>query len=587
MMCKVNVVSIAMLAASLVRADATFPGNGGDLANATDWGGTVPDSSETVTVNKAGKYELSTDKTFGRLLVKAAGCELAFGASTLTTTTNKASGVEVELGNGGQTVFSGGIFDLSSTGHFHPAYNGKDMETILTNGCVVTNVSTFYGARKANGSRVKLAGGAKVYVSELRLCNDKGDDNLLEISDGAQMYVSGNIYSDANGTEGAYGGNTLRVAGSGSRLQRNSTSYSMQLGFRQSGHTFHVADGATVDFQGKGPLNLGGGGGSIGATNNALVVENAATATIPYIAFNTANNRVVVSNATLSCATSLSLGKSDTCTGNVFRVIGPQATLSLPSADFYGSGAENVFSLEGGAAWNAMRDLLFTNTHHSVFRVTGAGTVFGDVAGANRFYVGDKNNKVTDACASNTVEVLDGAVFNAGRICLMGIGNALAVSNGTVNVGAGGDLVALRVGYRLDGTDSTNTTGCLLRICGETPQVNVLSGGSVICQFANNSVLRFEIPAQGYAKGHVPFRVTQKTLSFDSTCRLEIACEEFARETGGRLTLMETGTDISEDVANYLRNSVNELPPGCALVVEKRAVKLVVPRRKGMIVRIK
>lgn len=581
-----KIALIVMLSASLSCVAATFPGSGGDLASAADWNGAVPDDTEAVTIDKAGTYGLSANKTFERLFVTVNGCELAFGGNTLTTTVSSKSGVEVGLLNGGWTVFSGGTFDFSGTGHFHPAYNGKNMVTILTNGCVVTNVNTFYGARYAHNNQVKLAGGARAYVSELRLCNDSGYDNLLEISDGAQMHVSGRVYSDANGTIDAYGGNTLRVTGAGSLFRKYSSSYAMQLGFRQSGHTFHVTDGANVTFEGNGPLQLGGGG-NIGATNNSLIVENAATATIPSIEFNTANNRVIVSNATLSCGTSLSLGKNGTCTGNLFQVIGPQVTLSLLGMDFYGNGACNIFSLEGGASWSVMRDSLFTNTHHSVFRVTGAGTVFGDVAGSNRFYMGDKNYKVTDACASNAVEVMDGAVFNAGRLCLMGIGNALVVSNGIVNVGAGDDSVALRVGYTLAANNSTNTTGCLLRICGETPQVNAISGGNVICQFVNNSVLRFEIPVNGYAKGHVPFRVTKKTLAFDGTCRLEIACEEFARKTGGTLTLIETGADISASVANCLRNSVNELPPDCALVVEKRAVKLVVPIRKGMTVSFK
>jgi hypothetical protein len=208
-----------------------------------------------------------------------------------------------------------------------------------------------------------------------------------------------------------------------------------------------------------------------------------------------------------------------------------------------------------------------------VFVVKGTGTQFGDTG--HNFYLGSNDGSLTPACADNAVEVLDGATFNARRFALMGIRNMLAVSNATLNIAKKNDEVALRIGYKSGNLVPDN---CVLCLKGASPKIDVDVGASTnACWVQNNSAIRFEIPKEGYARNHVPVSLGGKFL-FDSGCRLEIDCDDFARAGGGKLTLIEIGYNITEETKNALNEGVSGLPDGCQIKISDRSVKLYCPR---------
>ena len=604
--------SLAFFTSALVAADRTYQNSGGDLSSTStsDWGGTPPGDADKAIVDKSGEYTLSGDVTFGGLDALAEAC-FGFAGRKMTLTGSSQSGsVGLKAGKAdGKIVFDGGVLDFSSTAHCHPLYNANDAVTVFTNGCIVTNVVNFYAMRSAQRSKVEIVGRTKVYANELRILQDSGFDDVLEIRDGGQMHVSNRIYPEANGTLGTYGGNVLLVRDAGSQL-KFSGNYDVQWGFRQSCHTIHAVGGGAITFSGNGGLLLGGGAWHEARTNNALVVERSATASFPKIISNSDHNRIfvgdgatltmaklrlsssmneiIVSNATFNCTAprnstdaskeGFNLATSATCTGNVFRLIGPSASLgTLPWPLYWFNSASHItFSIEGGAKWgdaDTHFDALFSKEQHCTFRVTGAGTVFGDADGkSNRFYVCNKNAAVTEACASNVVEVSDGATLYASSLYLAGVDNALVVSNGTV------DVKYLVPGF-LYNASSIATNG-MVRFCGTSPKVYV-RGGSY-CKFENNSILRFEIPKAGYADDHVPLDLSC-ALTFDSTSRLEIDCEEFAAKTGGKLHLIHAEGGITAASKTRLAACVT-LPERCTLIVDDKDVYIKSPRVRGFII---
>ncbi len=604
-------IALALCSGVLLSADRTFSSAGGDLANPANWYDGMLPVNDVGVVNQAGNYTLANDVTFYSFKVNVGGCYFDFGNFELKVGKDKES-VLCNPENEQPIVFNGGVFDLSEVGYIVPCNNVTNPGIVtFDNGCVITNVARFYATKNSvTGARVRLAGGSKVYAGYLAVHNGVGTDNILDICDGGKVSVTGYLYADVNGTVNTYGGHVLNVIGNGSLLEYKSES-DVQWGFKQGSNTLRVSDGANVLFSTTKEFKIGGSGSNYCVTNNALVVERSATASIPKIAsntdcnrifvgdgatltsetirFNSCGNELILSNANLSCSSEFNLASLSTSSGNVIRVVGIGAddVLNLPSLEkWFPDGHHNMISVEGGTKWSKSIEVLFTNTHHSVFRVAGKNTVFGNYTNpGNWFSIGarERSNQVTAACASNVVEVTDGAEFNVRRFLLVGIANALVVSNATVNVANNdAETTGFRIGYVPSNSNNVTPTNCLVRLCGINPKINVYKGGNT-CFFLNNSVLRFEIPKVGYVDNHVPISVAGN-LSFERGCRLEIDCEEFARFRGGIITLIQTGEKINDsdtdqkNYQKYIRESVNELPEGCRLKVSDFSVKLYCPR---------
>ena len=559
--CYVATVSVCALAATV-----TFPDAGGDLANGWD---VKPTSSDIVKIDKAGTYTLSDDATFKALQVTAGGSLFSFGSHKLTTTELYGSAKDSQI------VFNGGTFDLAGTATCQLAYNANNMNVVFTNGCIVTNVADFYASRYASHAKTEIAGNAKIYVDSLRLMGNGGSDNTLEIYDGGKLHVANRTYSDINAGSG-HGGSWLVVRGAGSAFTAGGN-YPVYMGYQRHSNLICVSDGATFYSMGNGGVGLGHGGGT--ATNNCLLVENSATAQLANVYCKNSGNRILVSNATFNCSSFL-LADGVGASNNLFRAYGPATVLSLPGTDPFGTSASqnNVFSLEGGVAWDCgARNALMARTHHSIFRMTGAGTIIGET---NRsFYFGDSTTSSSAISSfnsvSNRLEILDGAIFKALKVLVMGIGNMMCVSNATLDVDAT-DNVGLRVGYLMP-NGYRGSTNCVFVLQGTTPKVRI--NGSYACVFNVGSTLRFEIPREGYAKGHVPLETSSALMFYDSESRLEIDCSEFVAKTGGKLHLIHAAS-IDADTLNRMRSSCS-LPEGCELIISGGDLYIKSPIRKG------
>ena len=95
----------------------------------------------------------------------------------------------------------------------------------------------------------------------------------------------------------------------------------------------------------------------------------------------------------------------------------------------------------------------------------------------------------------------------------------------------------------------------------------------------SKSILRFEIPEEGWERGHVAIDIKGK-FTFGSDATLEIDCEDFVAKTGGKLHLIKAGY-ISEDSANTLKKAV--LPEGATLEVSNGNVYLKSPFKVGFV----
>ena len=537
--------------------DRTFPNAGGNLASASDWGGTLPGGADKVTVDKGGNYTLSDDVTFNSFNVMVGGCYFDLGNSRLNVGKKGDGALYCKPNGGGRTVFSGGKIEFLNHGRCYP-YVAPDSAgvVVFTDGCVITNADYFYATRSTSNGRVEITDGTMIYVTNrFAVLQGDGANNVVEITDGAKVFVKGYAYSELGGTADEIGENELRISGAGALFSKDSDN-DFYLGYQTTGNKLVVLDGGKCSLSGKGGLKI-----------------------------RSSHNEVVISNATFESSNAFCLADGSDSSHNIFRVVGKNITkdhVLLPAlGSWMVSGHHNMISFEDGAKWKkGSANSFFTNTQHSVFVVKGTGTQFGDTG--HNFYLGSSDGKLMSVCADNSVEVLDGAVFNAKRFMLMGVRNALVVSNATLNIAKKNDDVALRIGYKLGDLVPDN---CVLCLKGENPKINVDVGVSTnACWVQNNSTVRFEIPEEGYARNHVPLSLGGK-FQFESGCRLEIDCEKFARAGGGTLTLIETGYNMTEETRNALLAGVRGLPEGSDIKISSRSVKLHCPR--GLVISIR
>ena len=544
-------IALALCSGVLLSADRTFPSAGGDLATDDGWGGKKPDSGDNVYINKAGDYIFSDDVTFNSFNVSNGACNVNLSNAKLTLGKKGDGAFYCKPNGGGRTVFSGGKIVFSNHGRCFP-YVAPDSVGVVefTGGCVITNADYFYATRSSSNGRVEITGGTMIFATNrFAVLQGNGMNNVVEINNGSKVFATGNVYSELGGNQGAVeGGNELIVAGAGSLFSKDSDK-DFVLGNVTIGNKLTVVDGGKCSLSGKGGLKV-----------------------------RTSYNEIVVSNATFSCANAFCLGDNDNSSYNIFRITGPDITKDSVSLPFMGdwliSGHHHKISIENGAKWRkGSANSFFTNAHHCVFSVKDMGTQFGDLNYA--FYLGTNNKMSTAVCEDNAVEICDGAIFNAGRFMLMGLRNSLVVSNATLNVDNKNDKNGIRIGYQ-DG--ELVAANCVLCLKGATPKINVdVDADQKACWVQNSSAIRFEIPKEGYVPNHVPVSLGGKFL-FDSGCRFEIDCDDFARAGGGTLTLIETGADMTQATRDAIAAGVTGLPEGSSLRISKKSIKLHCPR---------
>ena len=602
-----------------IAEDMTFPLNGGYLDSATDWDGAIPSLYDTVTLDKPGVYRISEDITLNRLNVHSGGITNDFTGCRISFMDNTS----VRCERAGLKVFSGGKY---STGNFecHRSINDAEAIVLFTNGCEVVSTNMFYSARWAYHTSTKITDGSKVYANEVRIQNDNGFDNELVVSGGGELHIEKTVRWEANtGTSGTLGGgNRMKVEGSGS-LYRLLSTYSVPVGLAFNDDLFLVTDGARAE-SAKGGVSLG----NDNTTNAQLRIENKAMAEFGLITTHSKNliavdacatamvgkvefegdknlmkvsngaradlggfymqgsgNTILVSDSTLNVDNAdiwTSLATTSDSSNNVLRISGSAASVSISQIkkDIFGNGHHNTLSIEDGANVSLDLRVMMTNTHHSTISVTGDDSKLE----ASSVYIGALNPPASldaNAMISNTIYVADGATLDATRIFLMGIDNRLVVSNATVNLTDSADGVGFRTGRK--NVDYGNA----LVLQGKSPKVTSKIANKSLDRFLfqenTKSFLRFEIPEEGWEKGHVAIDIMGK-FTFGADATLEIDCDDFVAKTGGRLHLIKAGS-IPVESAEVLKKV--KLPEGATLVISEGDVYLKSPLKVGFVLSVR
>ena len=579
---KKAILATVALPAALWGANVTFPGSGGDLAGEgpDDWNRSLPSVDDTVILDKSGIYTLSGNVTFKAVRPLADGIVLRFGANRLTTIGNIYGTAQ-----NATIIYDGGTFDLSGTGNFSPAQASvTGASAVITNGCVVTNVGTFYATSYSSLSRAVVTGGSRIHSAKANVCHQGGSGNRLEIMGGAQVHVDETVsFGGSGGTASAHGGSVILVSGAGSLFHQkggtDSSPFYIRIGNRFEDDSFIVTDGASALSD--------SGGVTLGKSGSGLTVEKGATASFPLVCFTGSGNRTTVSDGTFTCSTTFSMAYTDGetaynpagCSNNVFLATGPGASVTLKGPDFFGTGHHNTIKVENGATLMQSGNLnqFMSQTCNSRFLISGQGTLVGKSDGT--LYVASQTSADSINSVSNTVSVSDGATLQVWRMNLQGVANELSISNATVAI-MGGDSNnhAFTSGSRASGTTHTNN---VVTLCGETPKLTI-STDATRCRFLGGSTLRIRVPKDGYEKGHVPIDLACNFM-MDSSSAMALDCDEWAAHTGGTLHLIKSKAfeDRSAGESTVDRLEATALPPDCSLVVSGGNVYLKCPRRKG------
>jgi hypothetical protein len=139
----------------------------------------------------------------------------------------------------------------------------------------------------------------------------------------------------------------------------------------------------------------------------------------------------------------------------------------------------------------------------------------------------------------------------------------------------------MHIGYKyFKWADDVSSTNCSIIIKGKTPKINA---SDTQLSIMNGSVLRFEIPEDGYERGFVPLCLKHLSCDGMSGTGIEIDCEDFAAKTGGKLTLAivknSNGLTAANTVAK-LEAVKKTLPPGSVLTWSDKQLVLGCPRRR-------
>jgi hypothetical protein len=362
----------------------------------------------------------------------------------------------------------------------------------------------------------------------------------------------------------------VTVSGAGSTIDAGG--YQFIVGNQSSGHLLVVSNNnASVVAK---TLVIGN---TASATDSHVLVADGAMLTAADISIRNPGCGMTVSNATLAVDSTandaIKVGYEGR-TGGSFVLSGADAQINYaPSGNvevFAENGGGAEFRIENGASWAVGANQIAGKTSNSVFRI-GSGGMF-KTNGRLQFGPSGDDNADPAHSLSNRLEVCSGGVLEFDGLRFSGNGNALVVSNGTVSCGQ------IQLGYNRPNwkTDSKVTSrDCALVLSGENGRIEA-EDSTVAIQ--NGSVLKFEVPEDGYESDIIPLKV--KSLSFDEGTKMEIDCEAFMYK-GGKVTLVEvTGNDGFEKANNMIAAVNASLPQGCYLSVIGKKLMLTCSKRR-------
>ena len=568
-----------VFSAGLTAVAAVFPSPSGDLANASDWGGTLPDKGERITLSN-GTYTVSKNIEFGGI-ERVYNTRNAPNVMVIDQTSHEDVKVSfsgfrplVNVTSPGHTNwFKGGWFDFKNREiRFDRNYddgwaNANNQCLVLTDGAMVTNVSsmTLYGTA-STGTKV-LVDGSSLYVATNTTLSGYGQASASEIlvSGGGLFHLGGRliltdgIASNSRKSTAYFTTNRLVVAGDGSRFIGLG---SPTVSTGGNGDYILVTDGAY--FSGKVYF----GTGNRMSTNSLMRIEKGARADLPDVrlcasqvdglmggrfeildgaivsndnffvgayangamANGAAGCSLLVSNATF-VTKHLSIGQGVCGSNNSVVISGSAAKFEHVATQasqytYFAGGKHCLFQVENGAVveWRYQNGWSYnTPVSNCTVRITG-GAVLKRNGG---FHTGSDRNVNS---GGNSIEILDGGKLDvSGKVQISGYGCSVVVSNGT--------LTAKELVVGAENPTGSITGNGLAVIAGVSPKINVTNGTfSVI----NSSTLRYDLSDGMYsASGHVPVEV-KGAATFEDGCSIVIENADAARTgASGPVTLLK------------------------------------------------
>ena len=549
----------------------------------------VSASGATNEVTESGTYTASQDLTFGALQVAASPVTFDFSATPTRrvvfdgTAPDAVFSIRTSCAN---VVFNGGEWNAGDTGSFYCGGSIWDdfsygENNVLFYNCVWTNLNRVYVARNVKKCELTMDGNSRVHAKRFFLMySGSNSGSELNVLGGSGLYLTSDS-STAFYTDNAEGPNNGKVTVSGAGSTIDAGGYQFIVGNKSSGHLLVVSNNASVASD---TFVVGNAKTSIGS--KVLVADNAEL-TVKTLSVRNPGNSVIVSNAMLQVdstgGTAISVGS-----GSAFVLSGEDACLNYFPAervDVFATCSVNAeFRIENKAAWNLvginLRSAVITT--NSVFKVASQGSFsVGENGSATlEFGPGSHRTSPPDYSVSNRFEVCDGGNVSFRCLRLNGYGNQFVVSNAVVTFDSTVETDnELRIGYSAPGWSDKGwaSKDCALVLRGDSPEINATK---TAFHFETNSILRIEVPENGYVNGLIPLKM--RRISFNNTSRLEIDCGSFVKK-GGKVTLAtfvdDTGLTGASGVA-ILNKARATLPEGCTLIVENKKLVLRCPRRR-------
>lgn len=556
---KLSILTVAFTFMLVLCHAAEFPLAGGNIASseADGWNGAKPGSGEEAKFIQPGTYTASDNVTFGSVNFATDGLVFDLSSGNRAVTLDGATPVVGPTIANATTHLKGG------------SWNGKDITfqkigdgyTLrLTDGASIADAGTLSLGHGLINNSVVLDSEAKIQAGTILLHRWGNTGTKLDVGGGSKVYATGAFMVQQNGESVYFAGNHfVDVHGVGSLLQVGGD---LNLGQFNSDNVVRIRDGATLFVN--STVKMAGGG------RHLLEVLNGATATVKKTEISTVDNRIVVSNATYKVSEGISLGNAATVTGNVMIVTGPEAVFNW-AGNVFGTGCGNVFELTDRATWDmggAGNYTLMGGSSSNILRVVG-GSVLSNTnfpSGAVRIEIGVNNT----THGHNRIEIIDGAMVNLEGFFVHGVNNEVIVSNATLKIDGTGYGIWLGRG--------SSSSGNKLIIQGATPSVYLKEYKSV-----NGSVLRFEVPAEGYAEGYVPVTTKLASNLDTATEKFEIDCAVWAANPNAvrKLVLMRTTTDITPAQVDWILAQNSDLPDTVRLKVTMREV--ILQKRMGFV----
>lgn len=525
-------VKIAALAA--LASVAGVAGTEQTLTSVCDLGTFTPTTTQWLyfksnTTNEA--FTLSRDADFSTLDFNANNGDVFFdfsdGNHTIKVKTFRAANAKAKW-----VILKGGTWDLGTgSGHdFRFWYNNVEVDgrTMGLDSCVVTNVDRLYGIQAAN-SKFILKNASTLYAKTISYLNSPGavdtsgrTHNRIEIKDGSKLLWGNTGFNfDANGSTEGLADAVMEVRGGSVVKGTGSSDSSFTIGNSSSGNSVRIAEGSllhvprvfTIGKAANAKYNaLVVEGGSAWTNGNDVVlgsVEGAEHNRIElvdselysgqyngiYVGMNGSFNELTVSNSAIKRCYFCCAGYNSSSSNNTVRFVGSRASIGGSNYDtkLFGAGPNNTYIIDGCEIGSESKNCYFAFTNNSSGAIAAAGNKFKVVNGA---VFSESSMVMNPSCHDNVIYVGDRAsIRTKGDLAIRGRDNQVVVSNGTLYVSQSGS--SLRFGKSASDADET---GNMLVLQGTSPKVaRIDPNNNYPAQFYNGSVLKFEVPVDGYS----------------------------------------------------------------------------------------